>query len=239
MNTTQRRRMSCGFDMTSKDKARAPKRKPNMPVKKVAAVAKAEPTESKLKEARVSAKLVIHPAASAAMVIAEFSDHFGDFDVGELAARLKDGMNDISNNDLRSCEAMLYGQAQALQAIFVDALLQVKKQGWFSTSEAYMRMGLKAQSQCRATLETLATIKNPPVVFARQANIAQGPQQVNNAVMPGGRASRAGENENAPDKLSGGSNELLPDTRTPGAAVGSDPAMATLGTFDRAKVRRV
>jgi hypothetical protein len=37
-----------------------------------------------------------------------------------------------------------------------------------------MRLALKAQSQCRATLETLAQIKNPPVVLARQANIAQG-----------------------------------------------------------------
>ena len=48
--------------------------------------------------------------------------------------------------------------------------------------DRYMRLALKAQGQCRATLETLATIKNPPVVFARQANIAQGPQQVNNVV---------------------------------------------------------
>ena len=38
--------------------------------------------------------------------------------------------------------------------------------------------------------------------------------------------------------LSGGSNELLPDTRTPGAAVGSDPAMATVGTFDGTEVRK-
>jgi len=30
------------------------------------------------------------------------------------------------------------------------------------------------------TLETLATIKNPPVVFARQANVNNGGQQVNN-----------------------------------------------------------
>ena len=42
-----------------------------------------------------------------------------------------------------------------------------------------MRLSLKAQGQCRATLETLAVIKNPPV-FAHQANIAHGPQQVNN-----------------------------------------------------------
>jgi hypothetical protein len=122
----------------------------------------------------------------------------------------------------------------------VDALLQVKKQGWFSTSEAYMRIGLKAQSQCRATLETLATIKNPHVVFARQANIAQGPQQVNNnGMMSAGKPrAGAGEKENAPNKLSGGGNELPPDTGAPSAAVGSDPAMATVGTFDGTEVRR-
>ena len=84
-------------------------------------MANAEPTESKLKEARGTAKLVIHPGANAAMVIDEFGEHFGDFDVGELAVRLKDGMNDVSRNDLRSCEEMLYCQAQALQAIFVDS----------------------------------------------------------------------------------------------------------------------
>jgi hypothetical protein len=131
------------------------------------AVAKGEPSESKLKDARSTAKLAIHPGVNAALVIKEFAEVFGGLDaveVGELAAHLKDGMND---NDLRECEAMLYSQAHALQAVFVDALLQVKKQGWFSTSEAYMRIGLKAQSQCRATLETLATIKNPHVVFAR------------------------------------------------------------------------
>lgn len=29
-------------------------------------------------------------------------------------------------------------------------------------------------------METLANIKNPPLVFARRANISNGPQQVNN-----------------------------------------------------------
>ena len=46
-------------------------------------------------------------------------------------------------------------------------------------AERLMRLGLKAQSQARATLETLAQIKNPPVVYARQANVASGPQQNN------------------------------------------------------------
>jgi hypothetical protein len=39
------------------------------------------------------------------------------------------------------------------------------------TGLTYLRLGLKAQSQCRATLETLAAIKNPrPVAFVQQAN---------------------------------------------------------------------
>ena len=47
-------------------------------------------------------------------------------------------------------------------------------------TDRYLRLALKAQSQSRATIETLAAIKNPPTVFARQMNVAHGPQQVNN-----------------------------------------------------------
>ena len=47
-------------------------------------------------------------------------------------------------------------------------------------SQSYLRLAPKSQAQCRATLETLAEIKNPPTLFAQQANVAHGPQQVNN-----------------------------------------------------------
>lgn len=41
--------------------------------------------------------------------------------------------------------------------------------------------------KCRATIETLAEIKNPrAVAFVTQANIAHGPQQVNNGVPANG-----------------------------------------------------
>lgn len=43
---------------------------------------------------------------------------------------------------------------------------------------------MNPQSQSRASIETLAVIKNPPLVFAQQANIANGPQQVNSGVAP-------------------------------------------------------
>jgi hypothetical protein len=46
------------------------------------------------------------------------------------------------------------------------------------------------------TLETLSNIKNGPAIFAKQANISQGHQQINNGVP----ASRA-ENQNLQSKL--------------------------------------
>ena len=155
--------------------------------------------------------------------------------MGALAVHLKDCMNDVSKNDLRGCEAMLYSQAHALQAIFVSSAHRATlSEEWFPNYEAHMRMALKAQSQCRATLETLAQIKNPSVVFARQANIAQGPQQVNNAMMPAGEPrAGAGENENPPNELLEEKPHERLDTGTPGAASGADPQLATVGGSDR------
>jgi mRNA interferase RelE/StbE len=52
---------------------------------------------------------------------------------------------------------------------------------FFDTTERYLRLALRAQSQSRATWEALIAIKNPPPVgYLRQTNIAHGPQQVNN-----------------------------------------------------------
>ena len=60
-------------------------------------------------------------------------------------------------------------------------------------------MGLKAQSQCRATIEALATIKNPlNVALVNQANIANN-QQVNNGSIP----LRGPETENLQNELWG------------------------------------
>jgi hypothetical protein len=116
----------------------------------------------------------------------------------------------------------------------VDAVLQVTKQEWFSNSESFMRMALKAQSQCRATLETLAAIKNPPVVITRQANIAQGPQQVNNGMMPAGepRAGAGKPKSRRTNYLEEKPHERL-DFGAPGAAVGADSEMETVGAVHR------
>jgi hypothetical protein len=43
--------------------------------------------------------------------------------------------------------------------------------------DSYLQLALKAQSQYRATLETRATVKNPPAVFARQPTSRKAPSK--------------------------------------------------------------
>lgn len=100
---------------------------------------------------------------------------------------------------------------------------------YLDASERYLRLALKAQNQCRSTLETLAAIKNPPVVFAKQANINQGNgnQQVNNSTPA--PATHAGKNINQQNELlevQHGSETVV--TQTTGATIGKNPAMATV-----------
>ena len=69
-------------------------------------------------------------------------------------------------------------QAVALNTIFGElARRSALNMGeHLDASERYMRLALKAQGQCRATLQTLADIKNPrPVSFVNHANITTGP----------------------------------------------------------------
>jgi hypothetical protein len=124
-------------------------------------------------------------------------------------------------------------QAVALNANFANLALraQVNVGEYLDAAERYMCLALKAQGQCRATLETLALVKNPPV-FARQRNIANGPQQVNNAVTAIGGAARAEVCEAAPSKLLVPGEDRL-DRRTTDEAVTANPALAPVGEIDR------
>ena len=91
--------------------------------------------------------------------------------------------------------------------------------------ESFLRLAFKAQAQCRQTLETLSTIKNPPVIFAKQANISNGHQQINNGI-----ASQAENNQKQQNELlevQHGSAEM--DRKATSSTIEKDKAMATVG----------
>ena len=135
--------------------------------------------------AQQMADLALEPSFSAATVaLAYLGQPGGELGVTGLIEALKVSIDDISAGDMSRVEAMLIAQAHAMQAIFVNLAGRGARVEWPEHRESLLRMAFRAQNQCRMTLETLATVKNPPVVFARQANIANGPQQINNGVVP-------------------------------------------------------
>lgn len=212
--------------MTKRKKADAP---PAFEPRKAHALAATDPEDARRRAAHYIASPEL--AAARTMVAAEgASGMSGLLDVPELVATLRNQAKAANSGDLAHAEAMLMNQATALQSLFARLTERGMHADYINNFEAFLRMALRAQAQCRATLETLATIKNPPIIYARQANIANGPQQVNNG-------THAAEKAIEQSELLGGSNELLPDARTSGIAGGIDSAMATLGAINRATDR--
>ena len=85
--------------------------------------------------------------------------------------------------------------------------------------EANLKLALKAQNQCRMTLETLSNIKNPPVVYVKQANIAHGPQQINNGLP----ATHTAENQNQQNQLLTVDHGKTLDGSRTGETIGGNP----------------
>ncbi len=112
---------------------------------------------------------------------------------------------------MKGIESMLFAQALTLQATFkaLSGRAAANASKYLAATDTYLRLALTAQGQCRATLETLATIKNPrPVAFVKQANLSNGLQQVNNGSREANKlVVRAREENEIPQ------NELLTDTR--------------------------
>ena len=109
------------------------------------------------------------------------------------------------------------------------ALNHLREGGNAAYFEMHMRLAFKAQSQSRATIETLAEIKNPrQVAFFKQANIAGGHQQIVNS----GPSPIARESEIPPSKQSGHEHELLPNAGASAPARRVDPTLEAVGAID-------
>jgi hypothetical protein len=178
-------------------------------------------------KADAMAVMAMKPSVNAAAVTVEYTGFLGEQDIGAQVTALSSSMESLKVGDLSRCENMLFGQAHALQAIFVNLARRATKQEYMKNWEGYLRMALKAQNQCRMTLETLATIKNPPV-FAKQANINNGgQQQVNNGTQPAAAA--------LPGVQGGGLIESLP-----APAVGTEvmPTRRKKVAFDPVEIKR-
>ena len=157
-------------------------------------------TKANTKEtaALTHAKLLISPEMASFRLITtrEREELMAQLDTPSLLDALRKQTQAVQQGDMKVAEAMLISQATALQSLFVKLTETGLKTGMLRQQETALRLALKAQSQCRATLETLANIKNPPVVYAKQANVTTGPQQINNGV----QSAISGDNAGAPQE---------------------------------------
>ena len=180
------------------------------------------------------AELITSPecAALRAIMALEGNDGAGvELDAVALLARLKLQSAAVNNGDLALGEAMLMNQAVAMQSLSTRLIERGMQQSQMQNIEGFTRLALRAQAQSARTLQILNELKNP-AIFARQANIAHGPQQINNGAIAGAPAT-----QNAPNKLflEELPNERL-DTRTQGPSIVADSAMATVEAVHRPEV---
>jgi hypothetical protein len=171
-------------------------------------------------------------AAWRVIAAAEKTSGLGDLiDTPGMLAALRAQGAAINAGDMNQVEAMLANQATALQSLFARLIERGVAQDSLPQYEAHMRLALKAQAQSRATLETLANVRNGPVIYARQANVAAGgPMQVNNG------QPRARNFENKPNGLL--THEQGMDAGKAGGAGAGDSKLAAVGTIDRTEKRR-
>ena len=201
--------------------------------------------QAELTPQRIYAEAAMDGVCVNAMTTHHFAvNQMSGLSLDEAVFVLKDRAKAVHQGDLKQAETMLISQAVALESIFAEMARRASNNLGknLDIAERYMRMSLKAQNQCRTTLETLAEMKNPTTVFARQANIANGPQQVNNSVaLSNGDVSQARARE-----AKSGRNELLVEIsdgrkkverRTTRAAAQSHTAVETVGAVNRTSKR--
>jgi len=184
------------------------------------------------------AKMALRPSVNAAWVINTYDPMFKNLNIGSLIDELGSSITEVIDGKMKKCEAMLLSQAYALQSIFTGLSQKAVEQSQLRHYSALLKLALKAQNQCRTTLETLANLKKPPAIFANQANIAQGHQQVNNTVQLPAQA-------NGTEKINSAQNELLEiqdeqrlEPRTQNETGSSHPPLEAMAKINRPKVSR-
>ena len=186
-------------------------------------------------------EVVLSPTIQSAVAIEAWSKFAGTVDMANLLGDLRERVKKVQGGDMQPVEAMLFGQAMTLETIFTHLARKAVAQEYLKQFQVNLTLALKAQAQCRSTLEALAEIKNPrPVAFVKQANISGGHQQINNGMNAENRTVPAGAHPHARENT-GQQNELLEqqhgnylDTRAQSTAGGADPHLEAVGAGHRA-----
>lgn len=167
-----------------------------MPSKKLVTKGPTEPGVTQMfverqpgeEDAAAHAKAMLDPATNSMVTAYQFHAIRNGADVNAMLNEIRRHVADVRSGDMSRPEAMLVTQAHTLDVLF-NTLAQKAAEhlanGRLQAMDQLLRLGLKAQSQARTTVKALVELKYPKsATFIKQANIAGGPQQVNNDNTP-------------------------------------------------------
>ena len=184
------------------------------------------------------AKAATKASINAVMVVNAYQGNImgKDVDLGELMGEMQTKFKEVNDGDLSSLEAMLVGQATALQTMFTSLAMRATSQEYLKQYGLYMTLALKAQAQSRATISALVDLKYPKqaATFVKQANIANGPQQVNNGQSAAAAPSLAGDFQTEPNKLLEANHGQRLDIGAQAAAGRANQRVDAVGAVHRA-----
>jgi hypothetical protein len=125
------------------------------------------------------ANIALSPEFKAAITSKAYAPAIGEQDLAAMLQRLGAITSRVASGDTKDVESMLAAQALTLDSIFHKLAIQAERNvGQYPKAvDTYLRLALKAQSQCRATAETLAAIRSPRQHIT-QNNVA-GAMQIN------------------------------------------------------------
>ena len=132
-------------------------------------------------EARALAEVGLDPAAAGMATVKIFNQgSFGSISAMETFAVLNDQIAAVAKGDLSHQRAMLAGQASALNAIFTELARRAGANmgEYINAAQIYMRLALKAQSQCRSTIEALDRLVNGHEQTVKHVHVGHGGQAV-------------------------------------------------------------
>lgn len=81
--------------------------------------------------------------------------------ITEMVGELRQQTAAIHVDDMSRAESMLIAQAHTLDGLFARLASNALNSSEMDKLERYMRLALKAQSQARATLQTLGELRRP------------------------------------------------------------------------------
>lgn len=217
--------------------------KKKKPTKRNAKAVEVSMPENEKEQEKFLAQTYLRPTVLAAATIKGQYPNEDQININALIEELGKQVSNVHEGNLGRAEAMLITQAHTLDALFAELAMRSRMNmgEYMHAAEKYMRLALKAQSQCRTTLETLAEIKNPKPYI--QNNKAQYQQVNNGSVASNGDNNRANTRTRArAGKKLKSTNGLLEDKTneqqwldagTPETASGDDKELETVGEKHR------